>query len=79
MSLHCNVIVIFPIYGQFGAIQKPDSGRIVCNSNLFISEKYISHTNALSKCTIFAKKCWHKQNQEGLGTKRYIFWNYMCV
>ena len=27
---NCEVIVIFPIYGQFGAIQKPYSGRIVC-------------------------------------------------
>ena len=29
MLANCNVIVIFPIYGQFGAIRKPDSGRIV--------------------------------------------------
>ena len=28
MSASCDVIVIFPIYGQFGAIRKPDSGRI---------------------------------------------------
>ena len=25
----CDAIVIFPIYGQFGAIQKSDLGRIV--------------------------------------------------
>ena len=25
MSANCNVIVIFPIYGQFGAIRKLDS------------------------------------------------------
>ena len=29
MSENCDVIAIFPIYGQFGAIWKPDSGRIV--------------------------------------------------
>ena len=29
MSGNCDVIVIFPIYVQFGAIQKPDSGRMV--------------------------------------------------
>ena len=29
MSENCDVIVIFPIYGQFGAIRKPDSVRIV--------------------------------------------------
>ena len=30
MSANCDVIVIFPIYGQFGAIQKLDSRHIVC-------------------------------------------------
>ena len=29
MSAGFDVIVIFPIYGQFGAIRKPDPGRIV--------------------------------------------------
>ena len=29
MSANFEAIVIFPIYGQFRAIQKPDSGRIV--------------------------------------------------
>ena len=27
MSASCDVIVIFLIYGKFGAIRKPDSGR----------------------------------------------------
>ena len=27
-----NFILIFPIYGQFGAISKTDSGRIVCKT-----------------------------------------------
>ena len=31
------------------------------------------------KTLIFCKKYRHQQNQEGLGTKRYIFWNYICV
>ena len=30
MSANYDVIVIFPIYVQFGAILKWDSGRIVC-------------------------------------------------
>ena len=30
MSANCDVIVIFPIYDQFRAIQKTDSGCIVC-------------------------------------------------
>ena len=29
MSANYDVIVIFPIYGQFGEIRKPDSGCIV--------------------------------------------------
>ena len=28
MSANCDVIIVFPIYGQFGAIRKPDSGRM---------------------------------------------------
>ena len=30
MSENFDVIAIFPIHGQFGAILKPDSGQIVC-------------------------------------------------
>ena len=29
MSANCEVIVVFPIYGQFGAIWKTDSGCMV--------------------------------------------------
>ena len=29
MTASCDVMVIFPIYGQIGAIRKPDSGCIV--------------------------------------------------
>ena len=32
MSTNYDVIVIFPIYGQIGAIRKPDSGRMVCKT-----------------------------------------------
>ena len=28
----CDVIVIFQMYGQFRAIRKPDSGRVVCKT-----------------------------------------------
>ena len=37
MSENCGVIVIFPIYGQFGAIQKPDFGRVFCKTYIFIN------------------------------------------
>ena len=30
MSEKCDVIAIFPIYGLFGAIRKPNSGCIAC-------------------------------------------------
>ena len=29
MSANCDATVVFSIYGQFGAIRKPDSGRLV--------------------------------------------------
>ena len=32
MLADCDVIVIFPVYGQFGAIRKPGSRRIVCKT-----------------------------------------------
>ena len=70
ISNNCDVIAIILIYGQFGAIQKPDSGRLVCKTYIFINSnllsyknskqlKYLchsSHTIALSKGTILAKK-----------------------
>ena len=37
MSANCDVIIIFLIYGQFGATQKPDSSRIVCKTYIFIN------------------------------------------
>ena len=45
MSANCDVIVIFPIYGQFGAIRKPDSGFMVCKTYIFISSSLLSYKN----------------------------------
>ena len=42
---NCDDTVIFPIYGQFGAIQKPDSGRIVCKPYTFINKNLRSYKN----------------------------------
>ena len=36
MSENCDVIAIFRIYGQFGAIWKPDSGGIARKTYIFI-------------------------------------------
>ena len=35
MSGNCDVIVIFRTFGQFGAVQGPDSGHRVCQSYMF--------------------------------------------
>ena len=45
ISENCGVIAIFPIYGQFGAIRKPDSGRIVCKTYTFITSNLLSYKN----------------------------------
>ena len=37
MWKNCDVISIFPIYNQFGAIRKPDSGRIVYKTYILIN------------------------------------------
>ena len=45
MAENCGVVVIFTIYGQFGAIWKPDSRSMVCkiynfiNNNIFVLQK----------------------------------------
>ena len=45
MSENCDVIVIFPVYGQFEGIRKPDSGRIVCKTYNFINSNLLSYKN----------------------------------
>ena len=42
---NCDVIVIFPFYDQFGAIRKPDSGRMVCKTYIFIYSNLLSYKN----------------------------------
>ena len=41
MSENYNVIAIFPIYGKFGAMPKPDSGRIVRKTYIFIRSNFL--------------------------------------
>ena len=38
-----DVIVIFPIYGKFGAIQKLDSGGIICKTYIFINSNLLTY------------------------------------
>ena len=73
ISANCDVIVIFLIYGQFGAIQKPDSRRIVCKTSPSLTVNWkqkteLKHLTQLShyrlgKGTVFAKKCWFLQKK----------------
>ena len=91
MSASCDVIGIFSIYGQFGAIQKPDSERIVCKTYISIKSNLLSYkklkTEPKKFNTTLTLLLWVKVlflsrnadflslNQEGLGANRYIFWN----
>ena len=45
MSENCDVIAIFPIYSQFGAIWKPDFGRTVYKTYIFINSNFLSYKN----------------------------------
>ena len=45
MSTNCDIIVIFPIYSQFGAVWKPDSKRIVFKIFIFINSNLLSYKN----------------------------------
>ena len=68
MSAKWDVIVSFPIYDQFRAIRKPDSGCIVCKTYMFINSNLLFYKNwkqnwkaltqhiiVLSKGTTFTK------------------------
>ena len=35
MSEKCDVVVIFRIFGQFGAVRRPDSEHRICKSYVF--------------------------------------------
>ena len=43
MSANCDVTDIFPIYGQSGAIRKPDSERIVCKTCMLINSNLLPY------------------------------------
>ena len=44
-STNCDAIVIFPIFGQFGAIRKLDSGHKVCKTYILININLLSYKN----------------------------------
>ena len=43
MSENCDVIVIFQIFGQFGAVRRPDSRHRVCKSYVFSNSNLLSY------------------------------------
>ena len=45
MSENSDVIVFFPIYGQFGAIRKPHFGRVVCKTYMLITGNLSPYKN----------------------------------
>ena len=44
-SESCDIIVIFPIYRQFGAIRKPDPGSINHKTYIFNNSNLLSYKN----------------------------------
>ena len=42
-SSNCDIIVFFPIYGKFAAIRKPDFGRMVYKTYIFINSNLLSY------------------------------------
>ena len=45
MSKNCDVIVVFRVFGQFGAVRRPDSGHKVCKSYVFSKSNLLSYEN----------------------------------
>ena len=45
VSENCDVIVIFRIFGQFGAVRRPDSGHRVCKSYVFSNSNLLPYKN----------------------------------
>ena len=43
MSVICDVITTFPMYGQLKAIWKLDSGRMVHKTYIFIKSNFLSY------------------------------------
>ena len=45
MSENCHIIVIFRIFGQFGAVGRLDSGHRVCRNYVFSNNNLASYKN----------------------------------
>ena len=58
MSANCDAIVLFPIYGQFTAFRKPDSGTFYLTKTENKSNK--SLTQLSYYCFEYRRFFWHK-------------------
>ena len=58
MFANFSIIIIFPIYDQFGAIQTPDSRRAVCKAFSLIVTFYDSKTENRTKKKITYLSCY---------------------
>ena len=65
----CDVIAIFLIYGQFGPIWKPDSGRIVCKTYITTSSNFY-----LTKAENRTKKSLTQLSLSYISAKLTGFW-----
>ena len=45
MSTDFDAMVIFLISGLFGATRKPDSGRVVCKTYIFVNSNLLCYKN----------------------------------
>ena len=54
MPENCDVIVIFSINGQFGAIWKPNSGYLVCKTYISINSNLLSYQNSKQNSKVSA-------------------------
>ena len=61
MSANCDVIAIFPIYGQLGVIWKPDSEHIVCKTYIPL------------KVTFYLTKTGNRTNKSLTQLSHYCF------
>ena len=59
MSANCDVIVIFPIYGQFGEIRKTDSESMICKTCIFINSNLLSYKNWKILTSVKLRGSWY--------------------
>ena len=78
MSENCDVIFNFPIYGQSGAIRKPDSGLMVCKTFFFWKTFF-------SLIVTFYRTKTENKNKKSLNTAVilllwvYYFWQKILI